>query len=100
ALRAVADLLASGVRAADIVARYGGDEFAGILPETGAAGARAIAERARERIAAGGRLTASFGIAVYPGPTVSRASHPLMRADEALYRAKAAGKNRVVVDGE
>jgi diguanylate cyclase (GGDEF)-like protein len=104
ALRAVADLLAAGKRAADIVARYGGDEFAYILPETGVAGARVIAERARERIARhpfpGGTLTASFGIAVYPHPAVSTQADLLVRADQALYRAKAAGKNRVVADGE
>jgi diguanylate cyclase (GGDEF)-like protein len=108
ALRAVATLLAGGSRATDIVARYGGDEIALILPATGAAGARTIAERARERIAAhiftvegnGLRQTASFGVAAYPNPVVASAPDLLLRADQALYRAKAAGKNRVVVDGE
>jgi diguanylate cyclase (GGDEF)-like protein len=108
ALQQVAGLLAAGMRTVDIVARYGGDEFAIILPETGVAGARAIAERARERIAghafsAGGapiRMTASFGIATFPNPVVGSQSDLLLRADQALYRAKAAGKNRVVVDEE
>ncbi len=108
ALAAVATLLADGMRAADIVARYGGDEFAFILPETGGAGARAIAERARERIAghvfeadgATFQLTASFGVACWPNPVVATQADLLMRADQALYRAQAAGKNRVVVDGD
>jgi diguanylate cyclase (GGDEF)-like protein len=108
ALATVALLLGTGLRTTDIVARYGGDEIALILPATGTTGARAIAERARERIATttftveGATLhqTASFGVAAYPNPVVASGPDLLLRADQALYRAKAAGKNRVVVDGE
>jgi two-component system cell cycle response regulator len=91
------------VREIDVVSRFGGDEFTVILPQTGAAGAKVIAERLRQRIAhtvflrAHGlevRLTASLGIAAYPEH--GRTEEDLVaRADQAMYAAKEAGKNRV-----
>jgi len=99
----VGAVLRSVVREIDVVSRFGGDEFTVILPQTGAAGAKVIAERLRQRIAstvflrAHGlevRLTASLGIAAYPDH--GRTEEDLVsRADQAMYVAKEAGKNRV-----
>jgi diguanylate cyclase (GGDEF)-like protein len=99
----VGAVLRSVVREIDVVSRFGGDEFTVILPQTTAAGARVIAERLRQRIAhtvflrAHGlevRLTASLGIATYPEH--GRTEEDLVaRADQAMYVAKEAGKNRV-----
>jgi diguanylate cyclase (GGDEF)-like protein len=105
----LARYLAAGLRAVDIVARYGGEEFSYILPMTNLDGGRATAERVRKRVADTQfladrgppvRLTVSFGIAGYPHAAVSGIEDLLQKADAALYKAKARGKNRVVVDGE
>ncbi|HEV8121344.1 MAG TPA: GGDEF domain-containing protein [Candidatus Polarisedimenticolia bacterium] len=103
ALVEVGAVLRGVVREIDVVARFGGDEFTIILPQTSAAGARVIAERLRQRVAStrflqafglSVRLTASFGIATYPehGRT---AEELVARADQAMYAAKDAGRNRV-----
>ena len=99
----VGAVLRSVVREIDVVSRFGGDEFTVILPQTGAAGAKVIAERLRQRIAsttflqAHGlevRLTASLGIASYPDH--GRTGEDLVsRSDQAMYAAKEGGKNRV-----
>ena len=99
----VGAVLRSVVREIDVVSRFGGDEFTVILPQTGAAGAKVIAERLRQRIASTTflrvhglevRLTASLGIASYPEH--GRTEEDLVaRADQAMYAAKEAGKNRV-----
>jgi len=99
----VAEQLRESVRAADTVARLGGEEFALLLPETDLSGALVVAERARVAFEAGGvrlkggdrlTVTASFGVADFPA-SLDRAA--LMRdADQALYAAKRFGKNRVV----
>ncbi|MDH4164552.1 MAG: sensor domain-containing diguanylate cyclase, partial [Nitrospirota bacterium] len=108
ALRLIAQLLLKTVRHMDILARYAGDEFLVILPETDTALARRIAERIRQDIAAlrlprRGRtnaaaadITVSIGIASYPdhGEEVEQL---LERSDQALYRAKARGRNRTEV---
>jgi len=100
----VGALLQSAVRAVDVVARYGGEEFVIALPETGVMGATVFAERIRELIEehafslADGRalrLTASVGVASYPTPGVETLEDFLATADQALYRAKAEGRNRV-----
>jgi diguanylate cyclase (GGDEF)-like protein len=104
ALRGVAEELASCVREEDIACRAGGEEFVIILPGTGKTALRSRAEAVRRtieqaRIQAGDgtlRLTVSIGLASFPaygdsGQAVLRA------ADVALYKAKAAGRNRVVM---
>jgi diguanylate cyclase (GGDEF)-like protein len=102
ALREVAQLAARQLRGVDLAARYGGEELAFLLPRTSLADAHAVAERIRASIAAydfaGLSITASLGVA---GWTESGAIDPerlVERADAALYRAKAAGKNRVEID--
>jgi len=104
ALRAVTSRLLKDVRNFDIVARYGGEEFVVIMPETGTAGARAVAERLCESVASGSitttrgavlDLTVSIGMAAFP--TDARSEDDLIAAaDQALYTAKARGRNRVV----
>ena len=103
-LKQVAVLLTSAVRSVDLVARYGGEEFVILLPETPPMGATTFAERIRERMEAadfsagtGERLgvTTSIGLATFPGPRIETVEDLLARADEALYRAKADGRNRV-----
>lgn len=100
----VAELLTSAVRAVDMVARYGGEEFVILLPETASVGAATFAERVREKIetqpfvtSAGTaiEITTSIGIASFPGPRIDTVEDLMARADEALYRAKADGRNRV-----
>ncbi|MDQ3866868.1 MAG: diguanylate cyclase [Actinomycetota bacterium] len=103
-LRAFADVLRANVRDLDTAARYGGEEFALLLPETDLAGAERVAERIREEMAARPiktfpgavlRVTVSFGVAAHPE---SRTQAELFSAaDEALYRAKASGKNQVAL---
>jgi two-component system, cell cycle response regulator len=103
-LREMGALLEEAVRTVDIVARYGGEEFVVLLPETATDGGTVFAERLRERIAARAfdvgtehplRLTASVGIASFPSPEIKSTDDLFARADEALYRAKAAGRNLV-----
>jgi diguanylate cyclase (GGDEF)-like protein len=104
ALVAVARTLDGGCRSIDTVARIGGEEFALLLPATSPSGAFEVAERLRAEIArtaaADGRaLTISFGIVACSG--AQTAQEGLMRAaDAALYRAKAAGRDRTVVDAD
>ena len=102
----VAALLQRVVRAVDVVARYGGEEFVVVLPETGGAGAEAFAERLRELIedqafvASRGRairLTTSIGVSSFPDFGVESVEELLTKADQALYRAKSEGRNRVRV---
>jgi diguanylate cyclase (GGDEF)-like protein len=103
-LRAFAAAIRTNVRDVDLPARYGGEEFTVLLPATDAEGGRQLAERLRAAVeelsldSGGGGIVpvrSSFGVASYPAEPSAAA---LMRAaDRALYRAKAAGKNRVVV---
>jgi diguanylate cyclase (GGDEF)-like protein len=101
-LRSVAQVLADGVRAVDVCARFGGEELAILLPQTTAVGAFELADRLRRRIA--GRpvrvnetdipVTASFGVASYPDVVRTR-DLLFPAADAALYDAKRDGRNCV-----
>jgi len=101
-----APLLLASARQYDEVGRYGGEEFAVLLPETSLEVATQVAERLREKIAAQTimvdgkpvRVTASFGVACFPGEGVETINDLLKAADAALYKAKHAGRNRVVAD--
>ena len=101
ALRQLADCFRQELRGVDSASRFGGDEFALILPQAYADGALIVAERVRTRIeqiiiSGVGNLTASIGIATFPMHAASRAD--LFRAaDDALYAAKRQGRNRVCV---
>lgn len=107
-IRRVAAVLRDSLRRpADVVARYGGEEFGVILPGADLAGAAAVAERMRIAVQSlklahvnnvvGHDVTISLGVAVeVPGPDVSTATL-IAAADEALYRAKAVGRNQVIV---
>ncbi len=106
-LRRFADVLRENVRDFDLPVRYGGEEFAVLLPETGLDGAEQLAHRLQTALLrlrlpeiGGDRppVTASFGVAAFPA--ARNAEQLLSAADGALYRAKAAGKNRVVSTGE
>lgn len=94
----VVQQIRDSVRASDLVARWGGDEFVVLMPDTDLASAHAVAQVLREQVQAlppigEARLTLSVGVAQWqPGEP---SSELLVRADQALYQAKAAGKNQV-----
>jgi diguanylate cyclase (GGDEF)-like protein len=97
-LKQIASTIKESVRGSDVVARYGGDEFVVILPETGKQGAVFGCERLRKRVQEkfGPDITASIGVATFPDDAVLKKAL-LEKADSALYRAKREGKNRTVV---
>jgi diguanylate cyclase (GGDEF)-like protein len=105
-LRAVGELLLGGVRQIDLAARYGGEEFVVLAPESDLKGAVQLAKRLRTTLNKksivlpdGRRLkvTASFGVATKD--ELASAEDLIVAADEALYEAKRAGKDRVVAAG-
>jgi diguanylate cyclase (GGDEF)-like protein len=104
-LTEVGKILADGVRESDILARYGGDEFVVVLPETPASGALVIAERLRRAIeehrflepqGIAARISASFGISTYPDHALSPEGL-IQKADQAMYRVKEREKNGIEV---
>jgi diguanylate cyclase (GGDEF)-like protein len=104
-LAEVGQILARVVRESDILARYGGDEFVVVLPETPASGALVIAERLRRAIeehsflrnqGLDARLSASFGISTYPDHALSPEGL-IQKADQAMYRVKEREKNSIEV---
>jgi len=103
-LRFVANIIKCHIKGNDTVSRYGGEEFALILPNTNSNGAVAIANQLREAVAQGelkdkanggnyGRVTMSVGVAQFRASDLANAL--LQRADKALYLAKERGRNRV-----
>jgi diguanylate cyclase (GGDEF)-like protein len=106
-LRSFGAVVCRRLRASDQVGRIGGEEFLVVLPETGGAEALTVAESLRAGLAAeillvpagdGLRVTCCFGVVEYGNNDVDGGSM-LARADAALYRAKALGRNRVEFDG-
>lgn len=106
-LQHVGQVLSSTVRIEDLVARFGGEEFVVIARSTALAGASQLAERLRAAVEGRAalvdgvslRVTASFGVASLACVVEPSAAALLARADERLYRAKTAGRNRVVSTG-
>lgn len=102
-LKQVANEIAENVRATDTAARLGGEEFVVLMPSTGDDGAQIFLERIRRRIALGVwgtddlriEVTVSIGLASYQTLKASDADALLKAADQALYRAKESGRNRV-----
>jgi diguanylate cyclase (GGDEF)-like protein len=103
ALVEAAAVIRGSARETDVVARFGGDEFALVLPDTGGEGAFAVGERIRERLAAHAflagegltiRLTASVGVATFPDSATS-ADELVSAADRAMYSVKDSGKNGI-----
>jgi diguanylate cyclase (GGDEF)-like protein len=103
ALCRVAEALFGSCRGVDTAARYGGDEFALVLPDTGGEGAFAVGERIRERIAAHKflagegldiHLTGSVGVATLPDVAAS-SDELVSAADKAMYAVKESGKNGI-----
>jgi two-component system cell cycle response regulator len=106
-LRELAKRARDCLRTRDLLVRFGGEELVAVLPDTGHAGAQAVAERIRESVhcapfviangACNAAVTISLGVAVMRDMQESHADL-FKRADEALYRAKNEGRNRVVLD--
>ncbi|MDP2271991.1 MAG: diguanylate cyclase [Archangium sp.] len=100
-LFSVAACVKAAVRETDFVARYGGEEFAVLLPKTHLAGALTVAERITAEMLGikagplGLKVTASFGISGFPGRSVNTSEQLVRTADEALYRAKREGRNKI-----
>jgi diguanylate cyclase (GGDEF)-like protein len=100
----VANLIRKHLRSYDVAARYGGEEFVAILPETPLDEAMVVADRIRAAIQQHTfanklqtlKVTISMGVATYPAPGLDTVDDIIRVADEALYRAKAEGRNRVL----
>ncbi len=103
-IRLIASILRERVRATDIVARLSGDEFAVLMPQSDTAGALQLGEDLRAQVAEGfaddselGTATISVGIAMFGGKKAAGAEAVLVGADQAMYRAKEEGRNRIAL---
>lgn len=103
-LKEVGQILLDGIRSTDFAARYGGEEFVVILPHIAEEQARILGERIRHKIAAhhfefqglSFNVTASLGIACLDAKSAETGQELMRRADQALYQAKAEGRDRVL----
>ncbi len=104
-LKAVAGAVSDNLREYDLAARFGGEEFALVLPEAALGQAMLVAERVREKVAKlalkghlqGQRVTISLGVAAHPNPQIKTIDDLIRLADDALYAAKREGRNRVII---
>jgi diguanylate cyclase (GGDEF)-like protein len=100
-----AGVIRRSARETDVVARFGGDEFSLILPDTGSEGAAAVADRIRERVdehrflvSEGLEIHLTVSVGVGTLPDVAASAEELVRAaDLAMYRVKESGKNGVYI---
>lgn len=107
-IQMVGQTLLSGIRSSDTCCRYGGEEFALIMPATRAPEAKLVAERLRQKVATldipgipqGHQVTISVGISLGDCRTEIKTQQVLLEADQALYAAKANGRNCCVLRGE
>jgi diguanylate cyclase (GGDEF)-like protein len=106
-LQLVARIASMELRSADVIGRYGGEEFVILLPMTNAQQAYPLAERVRERVEAirvptekgDASVTLSIGIAqILHDPQTGSADELISRADETMYAAKQAGRNRTKIE--
>ncbi len=103
-IRRVAEILRERVRATDLVARLSGDEFAILMPQTDTEGAMQLGEDLRSQVAEGlplnldlGEASISVGITMFGGQGAMGAEAVLVAADQAMYQAKAEGRNRIML---
>ncbi len=103
-IRRIAHVLRERVRGTDLVARLSGDEFAILMPQTDVDGAMQLGEDLRAQVAEGfgddqelGLATISVGITMFGGKRDASAEAVLVAADQAMYRAKAEGRNRIAL---
>ncbi len=103
-IRRISDVLRERVRATDLVARLSGDEFAVLMPQTDTDGAMQLGEDLRAQVAEGfpsdaetGAVTISVGVTMFGAGREAAAEAVLVAADEAMYRAKEEGRNRIAL---
>jgi diguanylate cyclase (GGDEF)-like protein len=103
-IRRVSEILRERVRATDLVARLSGDEFAVLMPQTDTTGALQLGEDLRSQVVEGlpvnsehSGATISLGITMFGGQDTAGAEAVLVAADQAMYRAKAEGRNRIML---
>lgn len=103
----LARLMRQMFRTTDVIARYGGEEFVLLLPQTSIEEAKIAAEKLRSELrktalgaVPAGDLTCSIGASQYPSQKVDGIESLIERADQALYRAKTSGRDRIVLDDD
>jgi diguanylate cyclase (GGDEF)-like protein/PAS domain S-box-containing protein len=98
-LARLAAIISREIRETDLAIRYGGEEFLILLPETEIERALEVTERIRRSVEAGGEITVSLGISTYDN-RMEKKEDLICAADEALYRAKREGRNRIIFLGD